>query len=94
MAVAYRRTHTRWWDELTYNPSDKTQMFFRGGRERIDPFPGTTSYSAYPQYDLGYLNREPELSAIQLTHTFNSYLLNNTKLSFTRFNTITSFNTA
>ena len=46
-----------------YNLSDKTQMFFRAGAER-----GTTSstarasFSAYPQYDVGSLNPEPELS--------------------------------
>ena len=79
---------------LDYNFSDKTQMFFRAGREKIDMFPGTNfPYSVYPQYDLGYLNQNQSY-LLSVTHTFNSYLLNNTKLSFTRFNDAYSFNSA
>jgi Carboxypeptidase regulatory-like domain len=79
---------------LDYAPSDKTQMFFRAARERIDAFPGTNfPYSAYPQYDLGYLNQNQSY-LLSATHSFDSYLLNNTKLSFTRFNDEYSFNSA
>jgi len=79
---------------LDYNLSDRTQMFFRAAREKIDMFPGTNfPYSVYPQYDLGYLNQNQSY-LLSVTHTFNSYLLNNTKFSFTRFNDVYSFNPA
>jgi len=75
---------------LDYNPSEKTQMFFRLGRERDDFFEGTAFYSAYPQYDAGTLNQNQSY-LLSVNHTFNSNLLNNTKLSFTRLNSITSY---
>lgn len=79
---------------LDYNLNDKTQMFFRLGRERIDTAPGSNfPYSAYPQYDLGYLYQNDSY-LLSATHTFNSYLINNSKISFTRFNDINSYNTA
>ena len=55
------------WDlvgRLDYNLSDKTQMFFRIGRERLDAFQGTNDYSAYSQYDSGNLEPEHDLSAL------------------------------
>jgi DNA-binding transcriptional MocR family regulator len=78
---------------LDYNMSDKTQMFFRAGRERLDQFNGTNTYTAYPQYDTGALNQNQSY-LFSVNHTFNNTLLNNTKLSFTRFNSITSFDAA
>ncbi|MGA9355466.1 MAG: carboxypeptidase regulatory-like domain-containing protein [Terriglobales bacterium] len=75
---------------LDYNLSDKTQMFFRAGRERDDFFNGTASYSAYPQYDVGSLNTNQSY-LFSINHNFNANLLNNTKVSFTRFNSINSF---
>jgi hypothetical protein len=77
-----------------YNLNDKTQMFFRAGRESIDAFLGSNSpYSAYPQYDLGYLNKNQSY-LFSASHTFNSYLLSSTKISFTRFNFTNSYNAA
>jgi hypothetical protein len=75
---------------LDFNLTDKTQMFFRAGRENINQFPGTAFYSQYPQYDAGttYQNQSYLLS---LTHTFNNTIVNNSKASFTRFNEVTSF---
>jgi hypothetical protein len=75
---------------LDYNLSDKTQMFFRAGRERDDFFNGTASYSAYPQYDVGSLNTNQSY-LFSINHNFNANLLSNTKVSFTRFNSINSF---
>jgi hypothetical protein len=75
---------------LDYNLSDKTQMFFRAGRERDDFFNGTASYSAYPQYDVGSLSTNQSY-LFSINHNFNANLLNNTKVSFTRFNSISSF---
>jgi len=78
---------------LDFNLSDKTQMFFRAGRESLDEFLGTAFYTTYPQYQVGtaVLNQSYLYS---ISHSFNSNLFNNTKISFTRFNTANSFNTA
>ncbi len=84
------------WDlvgRLDYNLSEKTQMFFRIGREREDLFQGTGTYDAYSQYDTGSLNQNM-IYLLSANHTFNSNLLNNTKLSFSRFNDATSYNAA
>lgn len=78
---------------LDYNLSDKTQMFFRIGRERLDAFNGTNAYTAYSQYDSGTLNQNM-IYLLSVDHTFNNNLLNNTKLSFARYNDGTSYNTA
>jgi Carboxypeptidase regulatory-like domain/TonB dependent receptor len=76
---------------LDYNLSDKTQMFFRAGRENNNQFMGTASYSAYPQYDVGSLNANQSY-LFSINHSFNSNIFNSTKLSYTRFNSIDSFN--
>ncbi len=76
---------------LDYNLSEKTQMFFRAARENDNLVPGTNTYSAYPQYDTGTLNTDQSY-LYSITHSFNSYLLNNTKLSYTRYNDATAFN--
>jgi hypothetical protein len=78
---------------LDFNPTDKTQMFFRAGRENIAYFPGTVFYSPYPQYDIGFsdLNQSYLYS---LTHTFGPALINNSKISFTRYNFQNSFDTS
>jgi len=79
---------------LDYNLSDNTQMFFRAAREGINAFPGSNfPYSAYPQYDLGYLY-DNDSYLLSASHTFNSYMVNNSKISFTRFNDIYSYNSA
>jgi len=82
-----------WVARADYNLSEKTQMFFRLGHERADLFNGTTSLSAYPQYDTGSLSTNQSY-LYSISHTFNANLLNNTKVSFTRFNTATSFDSA
>ena len=75
---------------VDYNPTDKTQMFFRGGRESSIQLPGANSYSAYPQYDTGttYLNQS-YLYTISHVFTPNVYL--SAKASFTRFNENNSY---
>lgn len=79
-----------WTGRADYNLSEKTQMFFRVGSERIDDFNGTVSFSAYPQYDTGQLFKNQSY-LYSISHTFNPNLLNNTKVSFTRYNNLTSF---
>jgi hypothetical protein len=76
---------------VDYNLSDKTQMFFRMGKERDFFLPGTGSYSAYPQFDVGSLNANQSY-LYSINHTYSATLLSNTKLSFTRFNSVDSYN--
>ncbi len=75
---------------VDYNPSDKTQMFFRGGRESSVQVPGSDFYSAYPQYNTGltYLNQSYLYS---ISHIFTPSLFLSLKASYTRFNEITTF---
>jgi len=78
---------------IDYKLSDKTQMYFRDGYESIVQFPGSAFYSAYPQYDVGSTATNQSY-LYSLSHSFNLNVLNTTKLSFTRFNSANSFNTA
>ena len=79
--------------KIDFKLSDKTQMFFRNGYESTDEFPGSGFYSAYPQYDVG--NAATNQSYLfSLDHSFTASIFNNTKVSWTRFNSANSFNTA
>jgi hypothetical protein len=70
---------------VDFNPSDRTQMFFRAGRENQNQFKGSYFYSAYPQYDGGSTNLNQSY-LYSLSHTFTSNLFGSAKFSFTRFN--------
>jgi acyl dehydratase len=76
-----------------YNPTDKTQMFFRMGRESIVEQNGAASYSAYPADDIGdtSLNQSYLYS---LSHTFSTNMFGSLKTSFTRYNNANSFDTS
>jgi hypothetical protein len=76
-----------------YNPTDKTQMFFRMGRESIVEQNGAAVYSAYPKDDVGdaSLNQSYLYS---LSHTFSTNLFGSLKSSFTRFNNANSYDTS
>lgn len=78
---------------IDFNLSSKTQMFFRAGRENQDQFNGSSFYSAYPQYNVGY-GETNQSFLYSLNHTYNSNMFSNSKISFTRFNDKNSFNTA
>lgn len=78
---------------IDFNLNDKTQMFFRGGRQNLSQFIGSTSYSAYPQYDTG-TSAVNQSYLYSLSHSFSAAVFDNAKVSFTRYNTVTSFNTA
>ena len=78
---------------LDYNPTDKTTMYFRAGREYEDDFQGSNSYSAYPQYDTGGTTANQSY-LFNISHTFTQNLFFSTKFSYTRFNNNTSFNNA
>lgn len=78
---------------VDYDPTDKTQMFFRGGRESSIQLLGSDTYSTYPQYDTGttFLNQSYLFS---VSHTFTPSTFISVKVSYTRFNENTSFDTA
>jgi len=78
---------------VDYNLSDKTQMFFRLGRENQTLFNGSVFYSAYPQYDVGDIIPQ-ESYLYSLSHSFSPSLFTNSKFSFNRLNGYNSFNTA
>ncbi len=78
---------------MDYNLSDKTQMFFRLGRDNEDQFLGTSSYTPYAQYDVGTGIANDSL-LYSISHTFNSNLLNNTKVSYSRINIASTFDKA
>lgn len=79
---------------LDYNPTDKTQMFFRYGRENLDEFGGSAFYSAYPQYDVGQTTLNSS-GVASLTHTYGPNVLSNTKVSFSCLNELAaSYNQA
>ena len=78
---------------LDFNPTDRTQMYFRFAQQSIDQFAGATFYSAYPQYDIGqgtYNNS----GIFSFTHAFSPSVLSNTKASLSRLNTSNTYNKA
>lgn len=78
---------------LDFNMTDKTQMFFRFARYSETDFNGSTFFSPYPQYNVGGTNFD-DSGLFSVTHAFRANLLNNAKLSFTRFNVANSFNSS
>jgi hypothetical protein len=79
---------------LDYNVNDKTQMFFRYGREDLVQFGGAAFLSVYPAYDVGQTSLNNSY-LYSLSHTFSPTMLSNTKLSFTRLNVLAqTYNTA
>jgi len=78
---------------LDYNMSQNTQIFARYGRESLAAAPGAVFAGPYPQYNVGetiYNNN----ALLSVSHTFNSNLLSNTKVSFFRDDEADQFNTA
>jgi len=78
---------------LDYNLSAKTQMFFRFAQYSENDFAGSDGYSPYPQYDVGGTSFDNS-GMLSINHSFTENVLNNTKISFTRFNVANSFNQA
>lgn len=76
-----------------YNWTDKTQVFFRYGRENLLQFPGSISNSPYSQYNVGFTLMDDSYLG-SMTHNFTTNLLSNTRLAFTRDNTNFQYNTA
>ncbi len=78
---------------IDYNLSDRTQMFFRAGRDSDNLFQGSTSYGPYPQYDVGATELNQSF-LYSLNHVFTSNVLDTARVSFTRFNDANSYNNA
>jgi len=78
---------------VDYNLNNNTQMFFRFARYNETDFPGSVNYTAYPQYDTGGANHA-DSALYSINHTFSSNLLSTSKVSFTRYDVISSFDTA
>jgi len=78
---------------LDYSVNDATQMFFRFARYNETDFSGSNFYSPYPQYDSGSAQFN-DSALYSLTHLFTPNLLSNSKVSFTRYNSLTSYNSA
>jgi hypothetical protein len=78
---------------VDYNASQSTQMFFRFARYSEADFQGSSFYSPYPQYNVGSTSLDNS-SLFALNHLFSASLLSSTKLSFARYNSVSSFNTA
>jgi len=75
---------------LDYNMNSNNQMFFRFGRENLDQFLGSAYFSVYPQYNVGF-SAHNDSGLYSFSHTFNSNLFSNTKISFSRINTSNSY---
>lgn len=78
---------------VDYNLSDKTQMFFRYVDYKEVDAAGSQFASPYSQYNVGQ-TFENSAYLFSGTHVFSPTLLTSTKLSFSRFNTFFSYNTA
>jgi Carboxypeptidase regulatory-like domain len=78
---------------LDYNLSAKTQLFFRFAQYSESDFAGADGYSPYPQYDVGGTSFDNS-GMLSVNHSFTDNVLNNIKISFTRFNVANSFNQA
>jgi hypothetical protein len=78
---------------LDFSMSSNTQMFFRFARYGETDFPGSVFYSAYPQYDVGGTYFD-DSGLYSITHAFSNTILNNSKISFARFDVNESYNNA
>jgi Carboxypeptidase regulatory-like domain/TonB dependent receptor-like, beta-barrel len=76
-----------------YNLNDKTQMFFRFGRESLKELPGSVFSSPYSQYNVGETIFDNSY-LLTVNHTFTPSVLSSTKLSFFRDTVAEQYNAA
>jgi hypothetical protein len=76
-----------------YNINDKTQLFFRFGRESLKELPGSFFSSPYTQYNVGETVFDNSY-LLSLNHTFTPTILSSTKLSFFRDTVAQQYDTA
>jgi hypothetical protein len=68
-----------------YNWSDKTQIYFRGAFEDGELFNGSVNFSPYEGFNTGQVTRNQNY-LFNLTHSFSSALVNQSKVVFNRLN--------
>ncbi len=78
---------------VDYNLSEKTQVFFRYVNYKEVDQSGYAFSSPYPQFNVGQTGNN-QAYLLSASHVFNPALVENTKLSFSRFNTSQSYDTA
>jgi hypothetical protein len=78
---------------VDYNLNEKTEMFFRYVDYKEVDQAGSQFASPYSQYDVGQ-TFENSAYLYSASHVFSPSLLTTTKLSFSRFNTFFSYDTA
>jgi hypothetical protein len=76
-----------------YNLSDRTQIFFRYANYNEADQLGSAFASPYNQYNVASADFATAY-LLSATHVFNPYLSETTKLSFSRFNSPLTYNTA
>jgi hypothetical protein len=76
---------------LDFNMTDKTQMFFRYGRFSQNQFNGSYFASPYSQYDVGQTSFD-NTALFSVNHTWTPDFFTNTKASFSRINTVQTYN--
>ena len=78
---------------VDYNFSQSTQTYVRYALDKLDDFNGYDFSSPYAQYNVG--DGATNNSVLwNISHIFSPALLTNTKLSFTRFNAVDTYNSA
>jgi hypothetical protein len=76
-----------------YNPTDKTQLYYRLVWFNQVTQNGSAFSSPYAQYDVGSTQKN-QANLLSVSHEFTSSFSTNTKLSFSRFNTTNTFDTS
>jgi hypothetical protein len=72
-------------DRVDYNPSDRTNLYFRYDSYKDSFFSGTNSLSPYNGFNTGSTDYD-QAAAVGITHSFSSQLTSSTKLTFSRVN--------
>jgi TonB dependent receptor len=76
---------------LDWNATDKTQVYGRYALEDQNFFPGTNAFSPFAGFDTGSTNRNNNF-LVNLTHTWSSNLVTQSKLVFNRLNNVQPLN--
>ncbi|MGB7169649.1 MAG: carboxypeptidase regulatory-like domain-containing protein [Acidobacteriaceae bacterium] len=72
-------------DRVDYNPTDKTNMFFKYDGYKDNIFAGTNSLSPYNGFNTGSTDFDQAILA-SVNHVFSPNLISNTKMTYTRLN--------
>jgi hypothetical protein len=72
-------------ERIDYNLSDKTQIYGRYALQSQNFFEGTNAYSPYQGFSTGFTNFNQNF-LLNMTHSFSSNLVSQTKLGYNRLN--------